>query len=180
MIVAGWSMAEMVASIEVPEAERAASDGALSMQELEAIASERRRAQAAAAAQARQQAQTDARARAAAEQEARKKAEEEAQARAEAERLRRNPARIWVQIATGANASALAFDCRRFTRQYPTVFRGQSCSTAPWNRTRRLLVGPFRTQNAARDWLAQFSRAGGNGFVWNSEAGEEVAAAGGR
>lgn len=179
-VVAGWSLDNMIASIDVSEAERNASAGAVSMQEMDAIVAERRRAQAAAAAQARQQAQADARARAASQEEARKKAEEEAAERAEAERLRRNPARIWVQIATGSNANALAFDCRRFTRQYPEVFRNQSCSTAAWNRTRRLLVGPFRNQNAARDWLAQFSRAGGNGFVWSSEAGEEVTAAGGR
>ena len=79
-----------------------------------------------------------------------------------------------MQVATGADSGALAFDCRRLTRQYASQFQGQSCSTAEWGRTRRLLVGPFRTQAAAREWEQGFKRAGGDAFVWSSDVGEEV------
>ena len=173
-VVAGWSMADMVQSISVPETEHAASAGALSIEEVQAIAAERRRQQQAAAVEARARAQQEARDRAAADAEARRRAEAEAQARAVAERRRRNPARIWVQVATGADSGALAFDCRRLARQYADAFDGQNCSTAEWGRTRRLLVGPFRTQAAAREWEQRFKRAGGDAFVWSSDVGEEV------
>ena len=165
----------MVSSLEVPEAERIAGAPGLSLAEIEAIAAERRRRQQQEAAEARARAQAEARARAQAESEARERAEAEATRREEQERLRRHPARIWYQIATGSEPAALAFDCRRLQRAHEAAFAGQSCSTAVWNRTRRLLVGPFRTQAAAREWAAAYSRAGGNpGFVWSSEAGEEV------
>ena len=173
-IVPGWSLADMVGSLPVPEAERAAGANALSLAEVEAIAAQRRRAQAAAATEARNRAATEAREREEAAEQTRVRAAAEAAAREEAETRRRNPARIWVQVATGADVSALGFDCRRLTRQYSASFEGQSCASAAWNRTRRLVVGPFRNQAAAREWLNGYSRAGGNGFIWTSDAGEEV------
>jgi hypothetical protein len=173
-------MENLVASIEIPEAERNASVGALSLADLEAIATERRREQQLAAAQARTRAAAEARARTEAEVEARRRAEAEAAAREEAERRRRNPARIWVQVATGANVSALAFDCRRLARDHAAAWAGQSCSSAVWGRTRRLVVGPFRTMAAARAWETAYKRGGGDAFIWSSEVGEEVAAVGSR
>lgn len=173
-VVAGWSIDSMVASIVIPDAERAASAEALSLAEIEAIARERRAAMAAEAAATRARQQADARTRAAAEAAARERAAAEAAARAEAELRRRHPARTWVQVATGADVSALGFDCRRLTRQYAASFEGKSCSSAVWNRTRRLVVGPFPNATAARTWLSTYSRAGGDGFVWSSDVGEEV------
>lgn len=179
-VLAGWSMASVIESITVPEAERAASADALSLSELQAIAAEQRRAQAEAAAAARASAQEQARTRAAEQAEARRRAAEEAEAREEAARLRNNPARIWVQVATGANVSALAFDCRRLARERTAAWGDQNCSTAVWGRTRRLVVGPFRNQAAARAWESAYRRAGGDAFIWSSDAGEEVTPVGRR
>lgn len=174
-MVPGWSLDSVVSSLEVSEAERTAATPGLTLAEIEAIAAERRRVQLQQAAEARARAQAEARARAQAETEARERAEAEATRREEQERLRRHPARIWYQIATGGDAAALAFDCRRLQRAHEAAFAGQSCSTAVWNRSRRLLVGPFRTQAAAREWAAAYSRGGGSpGFIWSSDAGEEV------
>lgn len=173
-VVAGWSLDSMVAAIDVPEAERTASAEALSMQEIEAIAAASRERQRAEAAAARATAAAEAEARRRTEVEARRRAEAEAAAREAAEQRRRHPARLWVQIATGADVSALGFDCRRLARQYAASFAGQNCATAAWNRTRRLVVGPFRNAAAARDWLSAYTRAGGDGFVWSSDLGEEV------
>jgi hypothetical protein len=173
----------VVQSLEVPEAERTATSPGLSLAEIEAIAAERRRQQdeQAAAARERARVQAETRAREQAEVQARERAAAETARRAEQERVRRHPARIWFQIATGADPSALAFDCRRLQRQYAQAFGSQTCSTAVWNRTRRLLVGPFRNAAAAREWGAAYARAGGNtGFIWNSDAGEEVTPVGRR
>lgn len=179
-VIAGWSMASVIESITVPESERAASADALSLSELQAIAAEQRRAQAEAAAAARATAQEQARTRAAEQAEARRRAAEEAEAREEAARLRNHPARIWVQVATGANVSALAFDCRRLARERAAAWGDQNCSSAAWGRTRRLVVGPFRNQAAARAWESAYRRAGGDAFIWSSDAGEEVTPVGRR
>ncbi|MEQ1510360.1 MAG: SPOR domain-containing protein [Sphingopyxis sp.] len=173
-VVPGWSLESVVASIRIPEAERAAGNGALSIQEMEAIAAERRARQRAEAAAARTAAAAEAETRRRNEAEARQRAEEEATAREEAETLRRHPARIWVQIATGADVAALGHDCRRLARAHTASFNGQSCASAVWNRTRRLVVGPFRSAAAARTWLTAYTRDGGEGFAWSSAAGQEV------
>jgi hypothetical protein len=170
----------MVGSITVPESERAAAEGGLSLEELDSIANERRRAAAAAAAEARRRSAEEARAREASEAEARARAEREAEQRAEAEARRRHPARIWVQVATGQDPVALASDYRRFSQRNAELFRGQNGHTAVWNRTRRLVVGPFPNAAAARTWLNRYVAAGGEGFVWNSEQGQEVTPVGRR
>lgn len=174
--LAGWSLDSVVGSMEIPDTELAASANALSLADLDAIAAEQRRAAQAAAearATARATERAEARTRAATEAEARRREEARVAAEAEATR-RRSPARFWVQVATGSSTSALAFDCRRLAREYAASFRGQSCATAAWNRTNRLVVGPFRTMAAAREWETAYKRAGGDGFAWASDAGEEV------
>jgi regulator of protease activity HflC (stomatin/prohibitin superfamily) len=172
--VAGWSLADVVSSITIPDSERRMEEGALSLEELDRIATERRAAAATAAAEARRRAAEDSRAREARAAEERARAEQEAEARAEAEARRRHPARTWVQIATGADPAALGFDYRRFSQRNAEIFRGQTGHTAVWNRTRRLVVGPFPNAAAARTWLNRYTAAGGQGFVWTSEQGEEV------
>jgi Flp pilus assembly protein TadD len=171
-VVTGWSLADVVQSVVVPEAERAASAEALSMAEIERIAQEQRDARAAAAEAARLRVAEQNRARADAE--TRRRAEVQAEERAEQQRLRAHPARVWVQIATGSPVSALAGDYRRLTRRFPQQFEGQSVATAPWNRANRLLVGPFRNAAAARAWDSAYRAAGGQSFIWNSDVGEEV------
>ena len=86
-----------------------------------------------------------------------------------------NPARFWVQIATG-EASGLAFDYRRSAKKYPVVFRGQSGWTSAWGKTDRLLIGPFADLKASKKWEAEYKKAGGEGFAWKSESGIVVTA----
>ncbi|MDO9363570.1 MAG: SPOR domain-containing protein, partial [Sphingopyxis sp.] len=102
------------------------------------------------------------------------KAEADAKAKEEAAEKKANPARIWIQVATGANARALATDYGKFAKKSPDVFKGKSGATVEWGKTRRLLVGPFKDRKAAQDWLASYKKAGGDGFLFNSEAGQSV------
>ena len=60
-----------------------------------------------------------------------------------------NPARFWVQIATG-EAGGLAFDYRRSAKKYPAVFKGQSGWTSAWGKTDRLLIGQVLQLRAGR------------------------------
>ncbi len=83
------------------------------------------------------------------------------------------PARIWVQIATG-NVSAVGYDYKGWVRKKPELFKGREGWTAIWGKTGRLLVGPFATTREANKWTADFAKAGGKGFVWSSENGAIV------
>src|SRR3546814_1421157 len=82
---------------------------------------------------------------------AKAKADADAKAKEEAAKKKANPARLWVQIATGSNLKALAFDYNRFAKRNAALFKGKSGSTAEWGQTRRLLVGPFANRKAAQD-----------------------------
>lgn len=89
-----------------------------------------------------------------------------------------NPPRIWVQVATGAE-SALAYDYRAMTRKNPELFDGYGGWTSQWSKSSRLLVGPFDSLKDAKQWEADFRKAGGNGFVWQSGDGAVVTQVGG-
>ena len=82
--------------------------------------------------------------------------------------------RIYVQIATGADAAGLGFDYRRMAKKTPASFTNQNGWTSAWGKTRRLLVGPFADQKSAKKWEADFRKAGGDGFVWQSDKNAEV------
>ncbi len=114
---------------------------------------------------------------------AKAKAEKDAKAKAEAElkkKLKDNPSRIWVQIAAGKNKSALAFDMRRFRKSYADAIGDEAGWFFPWGGTNRLLIGPYRKEERARDIIAAIKKAGGDAFLWESEAGDEVTKIGGQ
>lgn len=138
-----FDLEEIVRSIEIPESEQQQAVAAV---DLKAI--QRAQAKADAEAAAREKAKGD----------LKKSAE---------------PARIWVQIATGAEA-ALGNDYRRLARKSPDLFKGKEGWTASWGKSSRLLVGPFADSKSAKKWEADFRKDGGNGFVWQSENGTLV------
>jgi Flp pilus assembly protein TadD len=82
--------------------------------------------------------------------------------------------RIWVQIATGADAAVLGGDYRRAARKNSALFANQSGWTAVWNKTKRLLVGPFADMKTAKKWEADFRKLGGQGFVWQSDKTADI------
>ncbi|AMG73877.1 Sporulation protein [Sphingopyxis granuli] len=160
------SLAGIIGSIEIPPEELARPDNAIGADTLAMLQAEKRKAEAAEAAEAAKREKEEAATKA--------KAEADAKAKEEAAKKKANPARLWVQIATGANEKALAFDYNRFAKKNADLFKGKAGATAEWGRTRRLLVGPFASKKAAQDWLADYKKAGGDGFLFNSEAGETV------
>lgn len=157
------SLADIVGSLEIPAEEMAASSDAVDAATLAKLREDKRKAEAAAEAK---RVKDDAVAKA--------KAEADAKAKAEAAEKKANPARLWVQIATGANAKALALDYGKFAKKNAALFKGKSGGSTEWGRTRRLLVGPFPNKKAADTWLADYKKAGGDGFLFNSDAGQEV------
>jgi tetratricopeptide (TPR) repeat protein len=86
----------------------------------------------------------------------------------------RHPSRIWVQVGTGKDKEALAFDWRRYGKQEAKLFKGKSAYIAKWGKTNRLLTGPFANDKAAQAYLADLKKADVNSFAFTSKEGEQV------
>jgi Flp pilus assembly protein TadD len=157
------SLADIVGSIEIPPEELSQPENAIGADTLAKLLEDKRRTDAAEDAKREKDAVA-----------AKAKAEADAKVKAEAAEKKANPARIWVQVATGANARALALDYGKFAKKSPDLFKGKAGATAEWGKTRRLLVGSFKDRKAAQDWLTGYKKAGGDGFLFNSEAGQTV------
>lgn len=115
-------------------------------------------------------------AKAKAEREAKAAKEAEAREKAiKASAAAKHPSRVWVQVATGRDKSALGFDWRRFSRENPEVLGKRSPFVTAWGQTNRLLTGPFASDKAASAFIAQLKKAGIDGaFTWTSPAGQVV------
>ena len=144
----GFSLDAIVGAIEIPESEQRPSEIPVDLKKLKPVTPK-------AAADASKAPKIDPKAAAKAKLEA------------------ANPARIWVQIATG-EASGLGFDYRKLTKNNPVLFKAQKPWTSPWGKTARLLVGPFPDAKAAKKWEGEFKKAGGDAFMWKSEIGVPV------
>lgn len=145
---ARFSLDAIVGAIEIPESEQRPSEVPVDLKKLKPVTPK-------AAADASKAPKIDPKAAAKAKLEA------------------ANPARIWVQIATG-EASGLGFDYRKLTKNNPVLFKAQKPWTSPWGKTARLLVGPFPDVKAAKKWEGDFKKAGGDAFMWKSEIGVPV------
>lgn len=100
-------------------------------------------------------------------------AEEEANAR-------RNPARIWVQIATGSNRSGLPGTWRKLREQASKSLARQTAWTVPFRQTNRLLVGPLKSVGDARELVNSLAKEGVQATTFSSEAGQEISRIGGK
>ncbi len=104
-------------------------------------------------------------------------AAEEAAKREKAEKAaaaKRNPARIWVQIATGRNDSGLGLTLKRIRSDNEAALKGLSGWSAPYKATNRILVGPMKSAAAARELVGKLAKNGVSAMTFNSDAGEEV------
>ena len=145
---AAFSLADIVGAIEIPESEQRPSEIPVDLKKLKPVTP-----------------------KAAADASKAPKIAPKAAAKAKLEAA--NPARIWVQIATG-EASGLGFDYRKLTKSNAVLFKAQKPWTSPWGKTARLLVGPFPDVKAAKKWEGEFKKAGGDAFMWKSEIGVPV------
>lgn len=94
---------------------------------------------------------------------------------AEKREAAKHPARIWVQVATGANDAGLPLTWKRLKEKAPDAFKGLQASSVPYRATNRLLVGPFKTLADAKKVVNTLSKAGISVFTYSSEAGQEIA-----
>lgn len=85
-----------------------------------------------------------------------------------------NPSRFWVQIGTGRNLKALAFTWRRLSKRAGALLAKHAGYTAKWGETRRLLTGPYKSEDEAQDAVAALKKKGFDSFEFTSDEGEEV------
>jgi hypothetical protein len=91
----------------------------------------------------------------------------------------KNPPRIWVQVAGGANEDALPKEWARVTAKDATL-RGKGPWTSKNRATNRLLAGPYKTDEEAQAVVRKLRKAGIGAFQWHSDAGEAVEKIGGK
>ncbi|MCW3835830.1 tetratricopeptide repeat protein [Sphingomonas canadensis] len=84
------------------------------------------------------------------------------------------PARIWVQIAGGAEVKGLPLTWAALSKKSPAAFKGRSPWTVPFKATNRLLVGPFKSVAEAQAFVNLVKKDGVGGFVFTSEAGQKI------
>lgn len=90
-----------------------------------------------------------------------------------------NPARIWVQVAGGANERDLGKAWNAARAKAPAL-AGRAGYSTPLRATNRVLTGPFKTDVEARAFVNQLAKQGVSGFSFTSEAGQEVTRLGAR
>jgi Flp pilus assembly protein TadD len=86
-----------------------------------------------------------------------------------------HPSRFWVQVATGRDLSALAFDWRRIKRTAGDLLAKREPFTADWGQTNRLVTGPYANAAEAQKAVSALKEKGVDSFPFTSAAGEELA-----
>ncbi|MXO66449.1 tetratricopeptide repeat protein [Altericroceibacterium endophyticum] len=86
------------------------------------------------------------------------------------------PSRHWVQVATGKNISAFAYDWKRIQRKAGGLLDGKEAFMTPWVEANRLLTGPFASSDEAQDMVTKLKKAGVDSFSFTSAEGEKITA----
>jgi len=91
-----------------------------------------------------------------------------------------DPARIWVQVAGGANQAALEKAWNALKGKAPDLFRNRQGWSTPLRATNRVLTGPFKSEDEAQAFVNQLAKAGLSGFVFTSAKGQKIDRLGGK
>ena len=91
-----------------------------------------------------------------------------------------DPARVWVQVAGGANQAALEKAWSALKTKAPDLFRNRQGWSTPLRATNRVLTGPFKSEDEAQAFVNQMAKAGLSGFVFTSTKGQKVDRLGGK
>jgi Flp pilus assembly protein TadD len=86
----------------------------------------------------------------------------------------KEPSRIWVQIAQGAEKGALGREFTRLKGKAGTSFGARGGWTAASGATNRLLVGPFKSDDDAQAFVNALKKGGLGAFAWTSAAGQKI------
>ncbi len=82
--------------------------------------------------------------------------------------------RLWVQLASGPNATALPDQFARLKRRHRDVFDGISGYVAEGSDRSRLLIGPFKSRHDANNFVEDLESLNVNAFSWTSRPGDAI------
>jgi hypothetical protein len=85
-----------------------------------------------------------------------------------------NPSRVWVQVGTGRDVKALAFTWRRLQKEGGPLLAKHDAYSAKWGATRRLVTGPYKSEDEAQDAIKALKKKGLDAFEFTSDDGEAV------
>lgn len=86
----------------------------------------------------------------------------------------KEPARIWVQLAAGANKAVFPGEYRKMQTKAGKLLAGKTAWTAPLGRSNRLLVGPFETDGQAKELVDGLSKLKMASYSWTSADGQAI------
>ena len=92
----------------------------------------------------------------------------------EAAAAKANPARLWVQVATGSNARGLGITWRKIRDSNEKLLKPYGGYSVPFKATNRVLAGPVKSSADARVLVNALGKAGVSATTFSSEAGQEV------
>jgi tetratricopeptide (TPR) repeat protein len=84
------------------------------------------------------------------------------------------PSRIYVQVAGGANEHDLPKAWAAVKTKAPVAFKSKQGWSTPLNATNRVLAGPFKSSDAAQDFVNALRKEGLSGFVFTSKDGQKI------
>ncbi|OWK32062.1 SPOR domain-containing protein [Sphingomonas mucosissima] len=102
--------------------------------------------------------------------EAKKAADEKAAA---AKAAKAEPARIWVQVAGGANKDDLP-KAWSAAQSKAAALKGKSAYTTPLRATNRVVTGPFKSDQEAREFVNTLAKQGVSAFQFTSDEGQKM------
>jgi SPOR domain len=85
-----------------------------------------------------------------------------------------NPARLWVQVATGNNPRGLGTTWRKIREANATLLKPYGGYSLAYKATNRVLAGPVKSSSDARALVNALGKAGVSATTYSSEAGQEV------
>ena len=82
--------------------------------------------------------------------------------------------RVWVQLASGTNATALPDQFRRLKSKHSDLFEGMSGYVADGADRARLLIGPFKSVSDANIIIEDLESVRVDAFSWTSPPGQMI------
>lgn len=165
--------AERALAVARDEAEAKAKADAEAKEKAKSAAAEKAKATARIKAEAAAKAKTEAAAKEKAAA-AKATAEAAAKAKADAKAKAAEPERYWVQVASGKNKADLGKAWNALVAKQPKLLRGRDTWTTPWRASNRLLIGPFKTDDAAQALVNDLAKAGLSTIQLTTRAGVPV------
>ena len=84
------------------------------------------------------------------------------------------PSRHWVQVAGGADKTALPRTYAALKSKAPKLLGARGAWTTPLNATNRLLVGPFGSSKEAQEFVNELAKSNVSAFAWTSDSGQKI------